>query len=241
MAIKDIVHNNISYKISYEIDNKNSEKTVIFLHGWGSNKEIMRDAFLKYLYDFRILFIDLPGFGNSSISKPLYTKEYADIVNLFLKALHVEKDFIFGHSFGGKVAALLNPKTLILLSSAGIPNKKSLKTRAKIKIYKLFKPIFGNGLYKIFATKDVEGLSQTMYETLKRVVDEDFSDIFANFENRALIYWGKDDRVVPLENAQKINSLIVNSKLRVYEGEHFFFLNNAQKICQDFREDLKQK
>jgi hypothetical protein len=34
-----------------------------------------------------------------------------------------------GHSFGGKIAVRLQPKLLILLSSAGIPKKKSLKTR----------------------------------------------------------------------------------------------------------------
>jgi len=241
MAIKNIVHNSIKYDISYEIHNKNNKKTLIFLHGWGSNKEIMGDAFLKYLDDFRVLLIDLPGFGNSSIYKPLTTKEYAGILNIFLKTLHVEKDTIFGHSFGGKVATLLKPNTLVLLSSAGILNKKSLKTKTKIKLFKLFKPIFGNTLYKLFATKDVDGLSQTMYETLKKVVDEDFTDLFLNFKNRALIYWGKDDTAVPLDNAQKIDSLISNSKLRVYEGDHFFFVNNAKQICQDFRKDIKTK
>ncbi len=241
MASKEIKYKDTKYNISYELCNRHNNSTLIFLHGWGSNKEIMKDAFSKHLDNFKVLFVDLPGFGNSSISKPLNTEEYADIVNLFLEALHVEKNIIFGHSFGGKVATLLNPNTLVLLSSAGILNKKSLKTRVKINMYKLFKPLFGNGLYKLFATKDVDGLSQTMYETLKKVVDEDFGDIFANFKNRALVYWGKDDKAVPLSNAYKINSLISNSKLRIYEGEHFFFLNNAKQICQDFKEDTKTK
>ncbi len=241
MAIKDIVYNGINYKISYELHNKDKKNTLVFLHGWGSNKEIMRDSFLKYLDDFRLLFVDLPGFGNSSISKPLCTKEYAEIVALFLEALHVKSDTVFGHSFGGKVATLLNPEVLVLLSSAGILNKKSFKTRVKIKIFKLLKPLFGNSMYKFFATKDVDGLSRVMYETLKKVVDEDFSDIFASFKNRALIYWGKTDKAVPLSNALKIDSLVLNSKLRVYEGDHFFFLDNAKLICQNFREDTEVK
>jgi len=238
MAIKEIQYKNIKYNISYKLCNKNQKKTVIFLHGWGSNKEIMHDSFAKYLNDFCLLFIDMPGFGNSSIEKPLDTKEYADIINLFLESLHVRKSIIFGHSFGGKVATLMSPDILVLLSSAGILNKKSFKIKAKIKIFKILKPFFGSKLYEIFATKDAEGLSQVMYETLKKVVDEDFSNIFADFKNRALIYWGKEDRAVPLSNAYAISSLIKNSKLRVYKGDHFFFLKNASQICQDFQKDI---
>ncbi len=241
MALKEIKYHNITYNISYEIHNKNGLRTVVFLHGWGSNKEIMRDSFLKYLDDFRLLFIDLPGFGNSSISRPLCTKEYADIINLFLESLCIKRDIIFGHSFGGKVATLLNPNILVLLSSAGIPNRKSFKIRVKIKIFKLLKPIFRDTLYRVFATKDVEGLSRIMYETLKNVVDEDFSIIFTDFKNRALIYWGRADKAVPLENAKKIDSLMSNSLLRIYEGDHFFFLNEAEKICKDFKEDIETR
>ena len=241
MAVKEIVHNSIRYDISYEIHHKDCSDTLIFLHGWGSNKEIMRDSFLKHLDGFRLLFIDLPGFGNSSIKKPIDTKEYAGIIGIFLKALHVEGKIIFGHSYGGKVATLLNPDVLVLLSSAGILNKKSLKTRLKIRIFKLLKPLFGNSIYKIFATQDVNGLSKIMYETLKKVVDEDFSDTFANFKNRAFIYWGEEDRAVPLSNAKTIDSLMPNSKLRIYKGGHFFFLDNAKQICKDFREDLQHE
>ncbi|MFK5880803.1 MAG: alpha/beta hydrolase [Sulfurospirillum sp.] len=241
MALKEIGYKSTRYNISYEIHNKNRSDTLIFLHGWGSNKEIMRDSFAKYLGDFRLLFIDLPGFGNSSIHTALETKEYADIIDIFLKTLQVEKRIIFGHSFGGKVAALLNPDILVLLGTAGILNKKSLKTRLKIKIFKLLHPLFGKNLYKFFATKDVDGLSRIMYETLKKVVDEDFSGIFANFENRAFVYWGEDDKAVPLSNAYKIDTLIADSRLRIYDGGHFFFLDNAKQICQNFREDLKQR
>ena len=238
MALKEIIYKDVKYYISYEIQNNNQKDCIIFLHGWGSNKEIMRDHFAKYLDDYKLLFLDLPGFGNSSIATALDTKEYAQITNLFLEALHVEKNIIFGHSFGGKVSLLLNPDILVLLSSAGILNKKSFKTRFKIKFFKILKPLFGDSLYKFFATKDVNGLNKIMYETLKNVVNEDFSTFFANFKKRALIYWGKDDQAVPLDNAHAIKSLIKNSKLRVYDGDHFFFLKNAEKICRNFREDI---
>ncbi len=238
MALREIIYNDMKYHISYEIHNKKCKDTIIFLHGWGSNKEIMREAFAIYLKDFKLLFLDLPGFGNSDMHSSLHTVEYAEIIELFLHSLKVRKQVIFGHSFGGKIATLLNPDVLVLLSSAGILNKKPLKIKIKIKIYKLLKPIFGNSLYKFFATKDVEDLSKIMYETLKNVVNEDFSLIFSNFKNKALVYWGKDDKIVPLSSAYQINKQIKNSKIKAYEGDHFFFLKNAQQICKDFKKEI---
>lgn len=238
MALKEIVYNNTTYKISYEVLHHDKEKEIVFLHGWGSNKEIMKNAFSKYLPEFKQIYIDLPGFGNSSLDQAIDTDEYAKILNIFLDSIKIGKNIILGHSFGGKVATLLNPKILILLSSAGILNKKPLKTRAKILTYKLLKPIASRSLYKHFATKDVEGMNQVMYETLKKVVNEDFERIFSHFEGKGLVYWGKDDKAVPLWNGQKIAGLIKNSKLRIYEGDHFFFLDQSRLICEDLKKDL---
>ncbi|MDX1808189.1 MAG: alpha/beta hydrolase [Sulfurospirillaceae bacterium] len=241
MAIKETIYNDLVYQISYEIINQDKQEEIIFLHGWGSNKEIMKNAFSKHLSEYRQIYIDLPGFGNSSITRAITTQEYAKIINTFLDSINSQKKIIFGHSFGGKVATLLNPEILVLLSSAGILNKKPLKTKAKILTYKLLKPIAARSLYKYFATKDVNGMSQVMYETLKNVVDENFEKIFADFEGKGLVYWGRDDTAVPLWNGEKIANLIKDSKFRVYYGDHFFFLKDCRQICDDFRKDLEKR
>ncbi len=81
--------------------------------------------------------------------------------------------------------------TLILLSSAGILAKKSLKVRFKIRIFKILK-LFGLGkFYRYFASKDGVNLSPMMYETFKKVVDEDFSEIFAKQKAKSLIFGEK--------------------------------------------------
>ena len=85
-------------------------------------------------------------------------------------------------------------------------------------------------LYKFFATKDVKGMSKTMYETLKNVVDEDFSSKFADFGGRVFIFWGEEDKATPLKSGERVSRLIKNSEFHALKGDHFFFLLHARYI-----------
>ena len=230
MAVKEVKYGGKIYRISYETVNPAHKDVALFLHGWGANKEIMKKAFGAYFKDLRHVYVDMPGFGASSMHGALATKDYAKIMKSFLDELGANPKIIFGHSFGGKVATLLNPEYLALLSSAGIVAKKPLWVRFKIALFKFLK-LFGLGfLYKFFATKDVKGMSKTMYETLKNVVDEDFSSKFADFGGRAFIFWGEEDKATPLKSGERVSRLIKNSEFHALKGDHFFFLLHARYI-----------
>ena len=230
MAVKEVKYGGKIYRISYETVNPANKDVALFLHGWGANKEIMKKAFGAYFKDFRHVYVDMPGFGASSMHGALATKDYAKIMKTFLDELGASPKIIFGHSFGGKVATLLNPEYLVLLSSAGIVAKKPLWVRFKIALFKFLK-LFGLGfLYKFFATKDVKGMSKTMYETLKNVVDEDFSSKFADFGGKAFIFWGEEDKATPLKSGERVSRLIKNSEFHALKGDHFFFLLHARYI-----------
>ena len=230
MAVKEVKYGGKIYRISYETVKPAHKDVALFLHGWGANKEIMKKAFGMYFNDFRHVYVDMPGFGASSMHGALATKDYAKIIKSFLDELGASPKIIFGHSFGGKVATLLNPEYLALLSSAGIVAKKPLWVRFKIALFKFLK-LFGLGfLYKFFATKDVKGMSKTMYETLKNVVDEDFSSKFADFGGKAFIFWGEEDKATPLKSGERVSRLIKNSEFHALKGDHFFFLLHARYI-----------
>ncbi len=235
MAIKEITYKDHIFKIAYEVLNHDKEKDFIVLHGWGSNKELMKRAFGNYFKNYRHIYIDLPGFGKSSNEIVLDTKDYKEILEIFLDAISSPKDVIVGHSFGGKVAVLLNPNRLILLSSAGIVTKKPLDIKIKIATFKLVKALGFGRFYKFFASGDAKEMSQNMYETFKNVVDEDFSDNFKNFSKKALILWGKDDSATPLESGKKIASLIEDSIFFQFDGDHYFFLKNYDEVAKKIK------
>ena len=233
MAIKSIQYKQQTFQISYDLVNPEKSKTLIFLHGWGSNKELMKKAFEKHLDAFRHVYIDLPGFGNSTCNRPLVTEDYANILELFLAQINANQDhIILGHSFGGKVALLLNPQILILVGSAGIPVPKPLKIRAKIALFKMVKFIGLSKLRSLFVAEDAKKLSEIMYQTFKNVVNEDLTSDFKDYSGKALLCWGKDDTATPLFTAEKMNKLIRDSRLVVFEGDHYFFMQQADAVAK---------
>jgi len=230
MAIKSIQHMQHTFDISYEILNPNAKVDVIVLHGWGSNKAIMKQAFSPYMDSFRHIYIDLPGFGGSTCPIALKTSDVARIVELFMIHINASKDIVLGHSFGGKVALLLDPKVLVLVASAGIYRTKPLSIQLKIATTKVFN-FFGLRKFRsLFVAEDAKELSRPMYDTFKNVVDENFAHEFSLYNGKALLCWGKEDTATPLDSAHQIDELIKDSRLEVYEGDHFAFLNHAQDI-----------
>lgn len=239
MALTQIIYEKNTYDLSYEIIHPSQKKTLLILHGWGANKELMKQAFAKEFPDFCHLYLDLPGFGKSNIIKAFQSKDYVNIIKKFLKEKKIHVDIYMGHSFGGKIAALLalefkNSK-LILLSNSGILAPKSLKIRLKIIIFKFLK-IFGLGkLYRYFASKDAANLNTIMYQTFKNVVDEDLKDVFSKIETKTYIFWGIDDQATPLSSGEKMHQIIKNSQFYPLEGDHFFFLRHSDFIAKQIQ------
>lgn len=250
MAIKTIFYEQNELKISYDFIDKNSNQTILIIHGWGSNKELMSLA----LKDICInqIYIDLPGFGKSSVPFRAFDSiDYTMVVREFMKACEYKIDFVLGHSYGGKISVLLtktnlkkqnndfipcddfdNDIKLILLSSAGIRIEKSFTTKLKISIFKILKKLGFSFLQKAFISKDAQGMSSVMYETFKKVVDEDISNILSSTKNHTLLLWGKKDTATPLICANAFKSLLQNSSLHIIDEDHFFFLKEKQNCVK---------
>jgi len=240
MAIKKIRYQAKEFRLSYEIVNPSQEESLLILHGWGSNKEIMKQAFAKELSEYKHIYLDMPGFGGSDNEMILTTKDYAHIIEAFLLSLNVRPLMAMGHSFGGKVATLLGTEYLVLLSSAGVVTEKPWSIKVKIATFKLLKPLGFQKIRQLFVAPDAKGMSHEMYETFKNVVDEDFEEEFAKSQSEALCFWGIDDTATPLYTGEKIAKLIEKSEFYPLEGDHFFFLKHATFIGTTIEKHLKK-
>ena len=232
MASKRVIYKGETFDVSYELVNPAAETACLVLHGWGSNKEIMKQAFGSKFEALKHIYVDMPGFGRSDNDMILTTEDYAQIMKLFLAELGVTPSIAMGHSFGGKVATLLSTPLLVLLSSAGILTEKPWSVKLKIATVKFLKPLGMKKIRSLFVAPDAQGMSHAMYETFKNVVDEDFESHFAMSQSRALLFWGKEDTATPLYTGEKIASLIQDSQFYPLDGDHFFFLKHADFIEQ---------
>jgi len=239
MASKVIHYKGEQFTLSYVLMNPSCDEVILILHGWGSNKEIMQQAFGKTLVEYKHIYLDMPGFGKSSNPMILTTQDYANITSLFIDALGLKVKIAMGHSFGGKVSTLLNTPCLVLLSSAGVLTIKPWSIKVKIATFKFLKPLGFKKIRELFVAPDAQNMSHEMYETFKNVVDEDFEAEFTKSKSKSLCFWGKEDTATPLYTGEKIASLIDDSKFYPLDGDHFFFLQHEVFITQTLLDHCK--
>lgn len=98
------------HKIHYEIRG-NSEKILVFIHGWSSSIEAWKYQ-LNEFPEYKVIAIDLPGHGKSSKSLNLnYSIDlYANSVKEVLKSEGISRAFLLGHSMGFAIAEVVNYK-----------------------------------------------------------------------------------------------------------------------------------
>ena len=220
---------NINY-IRYENKNK---KTIIFLHGWGQNIEMMQSLANPFKEEFDILIVDLPGHGKSEEPKTVYTVyDYVDCLKKLIDSLKIINPILVGHSFGGKVSLLYASKydvsKIVLLAS---PFKKAItKLSLKVKVLKNLKKIPGLNNLEEFAKKhigsaDYKNASPIMRKILVETVNLDITEEVKKIKCPALIIWGTLDEAVDVSEAYELESLIKDSGVVIYENcTHYAYL-----------------
>lgn len=220
-------------KVNYIRYGNIKKDTIIYLHGWGQNIEMMRP-----LADARenmndIIIIDLPGHGKSE--EPKYAWQVEDFVEFlkeFIEKLNIKNPTLVGHSFGGKVSLLYaskyNVKKLVLFGS---PFKKEITNLSlKTKILKTAKKIPVLNKLEGFAKKhigstDYKNASPLMRNILVNTVNLDIREEVKKITCPTLIIWGDLDDQVPVEDAYELESLIKDSGVVLYEGcTHYAYL-----------------
>ncbi len=122
---KMITINNESTAISY-IEKGTGPKTLLFLHGWCINKNYWEEQINYFSQNYKVIALDLPGFGKSTAERDDWTiEQYALDIKAFIDKLELKNVIIVGHSMSGDIMLELgikNPKAIIGL--VGIDNFK---------------------------------------------------------------------------------------------------------------------
>ncbi len=108
------------------IDEGKSEKVILLIHGLGTSAKSWIKNIPSLSKEFRVIAIDLPGYGKSDKGYYQYSMSwYAQVLTEFLSELKIDKATFAGHSMGGQISlitALNYPErveNLVLISPAG--------------------------------------------------------------------------------------------------------------------------
>lgn len=225
-------------EINY-IDYGNSDKkAMVFLHGWGQNIEMMKMVSNPFKNDFRLIVLDLPGFGESEEPKYGWTNDdYVDMLEKFLKKIKAVEPILVGHSFGGKIALLYASKyivnKLILFAPSYAVEKRKLtliqKAFKKLKKIKCLDTL-ANKMKNKTGASDYRKASPIMKEVLVNSVNNDISENVKNIKCPTLLIWGTEDTAVPYNRAVELEKLIKNAGLVTYEGcTHYAYLERLNQ------------
>lgn len=122
----DVQYTDSDPSIAY-IDEGSGDKTLLMVHGLASNAGFWRYNIDAFAREFRVIVVDLPGYGKSDKGDYPYGMNFyaKELVNL-IDELSLENVVYLGHSMGGQIGitlALNYPdeiEQLILAAPAGI-------------------------------------------------------------------------------------------------------------------------
>ena len=221
---------------------------LVLLHGIGSSLHTWDGWTSELGKDFRIIRLDLPGFGlTGADSTGSYTMErYIRVLHKFLGELSVDEYFLAGNSLGGWLAweyALDHPegiKKLILIDAAGFitPDnppkplrlsqkfkKMTTKGAPKFAVRKFLKQAYGD------KSKVTDELVNRYYELNNRpgngtafykIATADYdprSTQLPEIQIPTLIMWGEEDKKwIDVSHAYLFEELLPNDQVIIYEG-----------------------
>lgn len=126
MPHKVEIHNQ-GVKINYT-DSKVGDTVLLFIHGWGINQTYWVDQVAHFAPRYRVVTVDLPGFGQSGKNRKTWTAEdFAQDIDSVLIRLDLNNVILIGHSMSGAIiveTAVLHPAPI--LGVVGIDNLKDI-------------------------------------------------------------------------------------------------------------------
>ena len=228
--------------IHYQDTGPRDAPVLVLLHGFGSSLQTWDVWAAKLELNYRVIRLDLPGFGLTGPS-PLHDySEANDLATLthFVDKLGVSSFSVLGHSMGGKMAwglAAAKPdrvKALVLMAPDGFAQAKDIGTKPyampsimgvikfslpKILVRKSIEPAF----YDATALSDrlvdryydmlrAPGVRAAILERGNQTIYTDPVPRLKQITAPTLLVWGEQDQMIPSSNAQSYAAVLANSK-----------------------------
>ena len=228
-------------QVHYKETGPQAAPALLLMHGFGSSLQAWDDWSLKLEQKYRVIRLDLPGFGLTGASPANDYSEEKDLAILthFADKLGLEKFSIIGHSMGGKMAWTLaasqpeRVQALVLMAPDGFPEAKDFGTKpyevpAVTGLIKYFLPkyLVRKSIEPAFAEADAlsdarvnryydmlraPGVRAAILERSNQTIYTDPVPRLKAIKAPTLLIWGEQDQMIPSTNAKSYASVLSNS------------------------------
>ena len=209
---------------------------LVLLHGGASDSQDWVETIKALSNSFTLYAPDLLGFGqNERKSGGYYLSEFSDFVLEFMDAIGLEKPFLVGHSFGGRLSleiALHHPERvqkLVLADAAGLGKVSRFGTTVLTGFWVIRKLFRIPQPYPTFLGHEDDDPDWACVEKLPEL------------KTPTLIIWKRHDLYLPLAIARKAAELIPDAHLKVIPGfghaPHGRTVDEFNKHLREFLED----
>jgi pimeloyl-ACP methyl ester carboxylesterase len=237
---------------------QDAKGNVLFIHGLGSSADRWLDIpDAMSLLGLHPVAIDLPGFGLSDKPEIDYTIEkFVEIVAGFMRKTGMQKASIVGHSLGGYIAAQLaaehadlvdrlalidtsgmlgGPTSLLkqYLEAAMSPEKKSVRAVLEQLVadpIRIPEALVDGFVYRMHQAGAKHAFKSAYENSINTQIGV---DRLKRIGAPALIIWGRQDRLIPLEYFRTFQESIVGSKVVIVEDAgHAPFAEKPAIACE---------
>ncbi len=239
-------------------------KPILLIHGFPFHQEIW-DGYVERLSDeFRVILVDLPGFGKSApLKSPFTLDQIATTLLDFVAENNLKKINLVGHSLGGYVALAMVKKrpdlfaSLVLFHSTAYPDSvEKRESRSKVVEFVqkngalpfssgFIPPLFFNPTHPaIERVKQIA--SQATSEavigyTLAMKDRPDQLKTLEVFENPTLFLAGKNDPGIPPDSIAKQATHCQKGEIHIFDNvSHMGMLEKPEETAAKIKEFLSK-
>ena len=237
-------------------------ENVLILPGWGTEYNVYKNLIDNISLYAKVYYFDMPGYGKSEEPKePWGIDDFIKLVKEFIKIKKIKELTLIGHSNGGRIIIKMlseqnlefTVKRAVLIGSAGIVHKKTIKQKVKLGIVKIGKKLLGTkfalkiapnvleNFKKRLGSVDYRNATPVMRNTLVKLVNEDLRSNLKEINVPTLLLWGENDTETPLEDAKIMEKEIPDAGLVTFKQcSHYVFLERPIQINNIIKKFMKE-
>lgn len=218
-------------------------ETLLMIHGFGANRDNWLRLARHFTDRYRVIALDLPGFGDSSKPDASYdVATQTKRLHAFIDALKIDKPHLIGNSMGGHIAALYAAHYPDQLSSVALVDNAGITSPRMSEMFQMIErgqpnplvvrkpedfsrlmdfvfvspPPLPDSLKRHFAEQSMA--NQAHYDMIFAQLREQYVPLepeLPKIEVPVLVLWGDKDRVLDVSSIEVMKPLLKKSTVIV--------------------------